>query len=296
LINRFERKFETMHGLETDYVRILYYDLSRNYSGVYQSYNYFRFCTILSGKKTVSIGSDPEFTYSTDNYLLLPPQTRVQMTIDTHTTALVFELNDTLIEKVRRKTQFMNNLSEGINLQGNYFLGDTESDISKDITAIASASNPEGVDMLDDNSRFLIDLYAQRLVYNMMKNRVSRTLLNGKHTHPISQAVRYINGNIYEPINLERLSADLGMSKSNFTHTFKKLIGITPMEYIKDKKMETALEELKEGSVTEVAFELGYSNISYFIRLFREKYHMTPKQYQLAMLNRQMASTETNAS
>lgn len=290
MINNFERKLEIMHGLETDYVRILYYDLSKDYTGVYKSYNYFRFCTILSGRKKVSIGNGTEFTYNKDNYLLLPPETKVHMDIDTHTTAMVFELSDTLIEKVINKTRFLNDFDDEIDLKKGYFLGNTETDISKDILAISDASDSENTCATDDNNRFLIDLYAQRLVFNMMKNRISRSLLSGIYSHPISKAVRFINENIYESINLELLATDLGMSKSNFTHTFKKLIGSTPIEYIKERKMEIALEQLKNSNVTDVAFNLGYSNISYFIKLFKEKYHITPKQYQMDILDNQMVT------
>jgi len=277
-----------MHGFETEYVRVLYYDLSRGYNDVYQSYNYFRFCTILTGRKTVAVGNGLEFTYNTNNYLLLPPETRVEMSIDTHTTAMVFELSDRLIEKVINKTKFLKEFDDQKNIEKGYYLGDTKSDISNDVLAISNVSESNEKKMVDDNNRFLIDLYAQHLVFNMMKDRISRNLLNGNYSHPISKAVRYINDNIGEAVNLETLASDLGMSKSNFTHTFKRLIGSTPTEYIKDRKMTRACEQLKKESVTEVAFDLGYSNISYFIRLFREKYHMTPKQYQMDILNEQM--------
>jgi AraC-like DNA-binding protein len=74
------------------------------------------------------------------------------------------------------------------------------------------------------------------------------------------------------------------MSESNFTNQFKKIIVIKPTEYIKNKKLELAIKLHETESVTDVAFNLGYSNISYFIKLFKSKYNVTPKQYKLNIL------------
>ena len=48
------------------------------------------------------------------------------------------------------------------------------------------------------------------------------------------------------------------------------------------EKAEQLLQK-KEMTVTELAYEVGYENISYFIKAFRTKYGQSPKQYILAM-------------
>jgi AraC-like DNA-binding protein len=58
------------------------------------------------------------------------------------------------------------------------------------------------------------------------------------------------------------------------------LYGITPKEYITNQKLAQAKEMLKNQNVTEVAYDLGYENISHFIALFKAKYGITPKQYK----------------
>ena len=58
-------------------------------------------------------------------------------------------------------------------------------------------------------------------------------------------------------------------------------MGISPNEYYKSIKLTEAKKLLKNKNVTEIAFDLGYENISHFISLFKDKYGMTPKKYIL---------------
>ena len=61
---------------------------------------------------------------------------------------------------------------------------------------------------------------------------------------------------------------------------------MTPVEYIRQKRVDLAcrLLQQKENSVTDVSYELGYSSLSHFIKLFKEQTGITPKQYQLENL------------
>jgi AraC-like DNA-binding protein len=276
MLNDFNKKLEELNGFETDYVKILYYDLPKNFSGDYRSYSYSRFCTILSGRKHVTLNNNKKFTYCNDNYLLLPSNSKVHMDIDINTKALVFELNDELIYNVLNKVNVEKEFIEKTNITNNYFLGQNKYNISEDINNIFMALKSK-----ENNNEFLIDLYAQKLVFDLVKNKSTYHILNGNSSHPINIALKYINDNIQSMINIKELANDLHMSESNFSHLFKKVTGIKPIDYIKNKKLELAIEYLRNESVTDVAFDLGYANISYFIRLFKEKYNMTPKQYKL---------------
>lgn len=70
------------------------------------------------------------------------------------------------------------------------------------------------------------------------------------------------------------------MSQANLDYYFKKDFNITPKKYQNQIKIDRARYLLKENNVTEVAMSLGFENISHFIRLFKEAYGVTPKQYK----------------
>ena len=55
------------------------------------------------------------------------------------------------------------------------------------------------------------------------------------------------------------------MSLPSFSSKFKKAMGMTPNDYLASLKLNEAARLLKFSSVTEVAYDLGYENISHFL-------------------------------
>lgn len=74
-----------------------------------------------------------------------------------------------------------------------------------------------------------------------------------------------------------------GRSVSTFNRDFKALYGTTPKQWLIDQRIEHAHSLLAEynWSVTAVALEVGYSNVSHFISAFKKKYGKTPHQIKL---------------
>lgn len=71
-----------------------------------------------------------------------------------------------------------------------------------------------------------------------------------------------------------------GMSEVNFRRLFREYTGCSPIEYRNDRRLEEARNLLRSGeyNVSEAAESVGFSNLSFFIRLYREKFGHTPKQ------------------
>lgn len=303
MLHTFDTRLESMHGFETDYLRILYYDLPKNYSGKYKSMGYLRFCTIIEGEKHLNVGSE-SFRYTKDQFLILPSNSDVDMEIPEDTKALVFEISDEMIKSVaakvsrqqmildeknnnkllianeiesqnkKKKIEFMKS-----SIHSSFILEEHNNDIKEDINSIHDLTKKGS-----KKESFMIDLYAQKLVYNLLKIHPLDTLLSLKSNSELSRSIGYIKDNINQHIKVSDLSENAGMSESNFSHSFKKVYGQSPQKYINSSKLEYSLELLKNDSVTNVAFELGFENLSHFIKLFKDKYKTTPKQYQLNYL------------
>ena len=93
----------------------------------------------------------------------------------------------------------------------------------------------------------------------------------------------FMEKNFDKPLKIEDYAYLTGRSLSTFRRDFKSYFAQTPQQWIKEKRMEKALNviEEREVSVTELAYEVGYENISYFIKEFKQRYGQSPKQYML---------------
>ena len=95
-------------------------------------------------------------------------------------------------------------------------------------------------------------------------------------------AKRYISENIHKKIVIGDICDALKCSKSNLLTTFKRQYGITVNSYITELKLSAAISMLSDGDMTinEVACELGFSDQSYFSKVFSAKYGIPPSEYR----------------
>lgn len=105
----------------------------------------------------------------------------------------------------------------------------------------------------------------------------------------IVQIKEYINTNYQNPLSLEILADMCHGSPYHLQRTFKRIVGQTPMEYIQHIRVTKAMKKLQnvEKSIAKIGLEVGFSNTSYFITLFKNKTGFTPKQYQKIVLEEQ---------
>ena len=84
--------------------------------------------------------------------------------------------------------------------------------------------------------------------------------------------------------NLDLLSSDLYMSKKQLSRKLKAICQKSPMEYLKEYRLERSLNLLSQGKVlSEVAIESGFSSQSYFSTCFKNHFQQTPKQFQVSV-------------
>jgi len=81
--------------------------------------------------------------------------------------------------------------------------------------------------------------------------------------------------------NVEQLSSDIGMSRSNLHLKLKALTGQSAGDYIRAIRLHHAVYLLQEKkkNINEVSYDVGFNTPSYFIKCFKEKYGLTPKEY-----------------
>ncbi len=87
------------------------------------------------------------------------------------------------------------------------------------------------------------------------------------------------------PPSIPELAGQAGMSPSGLYRSFKAVYGVTPFDYLKHKRMETAqrLLDQNEMTATQAACAVGYTNLSHFGKAFRAHTGYSPKQYLMRM-------------
>jgi len=91
----------------------------------------------------------------------------------------------------------------------------------------------------------------------------------------------FIDKNFEKDLNLDLLSHIRYTSKFHLLRLFKKYYGLTPNQYLTNRRIEESKNNLKKGmTVTETCFSVGFGSPSSFSTLFKSKIGLTPIEFQ----------------
>lgn len=124
--------------------------------------------------------------------------------------------------------------------------------------------------------------------YESELNRIkSVCYVNEKQITLVIGVKKYIDNNYDTDLNLDLLAQTNFVSKYHLLRLFKKYYGLTPRQYLIDKRIEKSKEQLKNKiSVTETCFAVGFESVGSFSALFKVKTGKSPSVYQKEQLSR----------
>lgn len=100
-----------------------------------------------------------------------------------------------------------------------------------------------------------------------------------------SSILLYLSTHYADPeIDIESIAKELGISRSKINEILKAEVGHTFTVYLNKLRITEAarlLTDKSDANITEVVYKVGYKNISYFNKLFKEEFSCTPKAYKL---------------
>lgn len=113
--------------------------------------------------------------------------------------------------------------------------------------------------------------------------------------HPLSMdqhiytVLRYIERYYTEPITLDELSQMCNFTPSYIIRLFKETIGVTPIQYLQELRLNAAIcyLETTEMAIQDIAETIGFSNLHYFSRVFKQKVGESPSAWRKNWRNRQ---------
>lgn len=116
--------------------------------------------------------------------------------------------------------------------------------------------------------------------------RIALKRLNEKRQSPArdmeGNVKKFIEENLMNDLSLDSVAAGLHLNPVYLSRIFKNITGMNFSDYVTEIKLKKAAQLLQENKLTvkEISQKLGYSSTQYFIRIFKGRYGLTPKEYQ----------------
>ncbi len=139
-------------------------------------------------------------------------------------------------------------------------------------------------DKKEASSRLYSESMAHTLMFHLLKNYSTANFQNksvsgGLSGNKLRRVTDFINDNLEQDLTLAEIATIAGLSHFHFARMFRKTMGVTPQQYITNRRIEKAKELLAKSNlpIVEVGFQIGFKNQSHFTTLFRKFTSLTPK-------------------
>ncbi len=142
-----------------------------------------------------------------------------------------------------------------------------------------------------ENDELLLHSLLLKLLY-LLLNDAEKTSFQGRIKGTNHQAtentIKYIKENLTADLSLQTLAERVGFSPNHFHNCFKASTGRTVREYVEDQRIKKAANLLvsTDCTLTEIAYECGFSSQSYFSFAFKRKMNQTPREYAKSIFKR----------
>lgn len=109
------------------------------------------------------------------------------------------------------------------------------------------------------------------------------TIVSKKSEFRINKVCSYIQANFHTNISLKEVADLIYLTESNFCKFFKKATGSTFSNYVNELRINEVCRLLiqSEKAISQISFECGFENLSYFNRVFSKKKQMPPSKFRI---------------
>ena len=161
---------------------------------------------------------------------------------------------------------------------------DEQKQVGFESGADAYISKPFNVKLLKTRVRKLIEnrKKIRESFSNFLLNETKQETLGKVEQQFITDFTQYVENSIANPeLNIDEIADALGLSRSNLYRKIKSLTDYSPNELIRTIRVKYAKQLLnsKAKSISEVAYEVGFSSPSYFAKCFKDFYNESPTEY-----------------
>jgi len=126
--------------------------------------------------------------------------------------------------------------------------------------------------------------FAARVVEAASGRAHAPACVAGRDRRRAVTAALWIEANACEPVNLSTAAKEAGLSPFHFLRLFSKVLGVTPHQYLVRSRLRRAARLLAADAapVTEIAYEVGFGDLSNFVRSFHRAAGVSPRGFRRA--------------
>jgi AraC-like DNA-binding protein len=255
----------------------------------------FVITSMVRGKKVMHLFDKPSFDYLPGETVIVPAnETMVidfpEAQVENPTQCIALAVDERYVNNTLQylNTFYNSDQSEEHEwkLQFNqyHFDNDTEvTDLINKLMRVCSSRDKAKNIFADLNLKELLI----RLIQSQHLQQVKADSGNNNNQNRLHYVLHYIHEHLTEKIAVDKLSRHAYMSRNMFFAWFKEQFGITPLEYINKERVKLAKQLLtdKNNSIASVSLQCGFSDVNYFVRLFKKTEGITPGAYKNCTLN-----------
>lgn len=164
------------------------------------------------------------------------------------------------------------------------FFGSYNLKLANKISALRKVRSKNGMIRIMQIEGLVYEILAMHIAQHEKesKNSLPSTSLLRRELKIIRDLANSIAKNVSKDYTLERLARESGLSQSKLQEGFKLLYTRTVTEYIRHVRLEAARDFLgnSDMNISQVVYSIGFSSRSYFSKIFKNKYGISPSEFQ----------------
>lgn len=249
------------------------------YNMTYHWHMEYEIIRILSGKFNLTIGEEEYCAYAGDLFFITGGMLHGGIPTDCNYECFVFDLKTFLKNNQICSEEIDAILKQENNIQV-YFSKDI-TEIQKSVYSMfkAVSSHKKGYQLLVQGALYQFLGYV--IEHNYYAHKTFFHVQDKKKISLYKAILSFIELHYQESLSLEDLASCAGMNPNYFCKFFKELTHQSPIEYLNYYRVECACEQLSstDKSITDIALDCGFNDVSYFVKVFKKYKGSTPSKY-----------------
>ncbi|MCG8551239.1 MAG: AraC family transcriptional regulator [Desulfobacterales bacterium] len=123
-----------------------------------------------------------------------------------------------------------------------------------------------------------MELLAHKLEQLNPGNGSRESSVKSSDVERVHHAAQLLVHDLENPPDIMTLSRKSGLNRNKLHYCFRDVFGLSPFEYLRNQRLQTAMLLLQDGefTVTQAALMVGYTNLSYFAKVFKSTFGIAP--------------------